>query len=290
MSLLNIQDKLSQAIDNNDYSIGLFLDLSKAFDSVDHNILLKKLETYGIRGLPLRWFENYLNKRQRQVQCNNKISSLRPIKYGVPQGSILWPLLFLLFINDLPNVSLSMHFELFADDSNVFISHKSHENLFQIMNSELPRVNDWFKANKLSLNLTKTFFILFASHRKILPTKSLRLEIDGILIPQVNYINFLGAVIDKNLTWKEHISQISIKLAKNIGIISRISYKLPTHILINLYYSLVYPYIAYCNMVWASNYKSRLVRLKFCRNELSGLLPDPVTGVILNSYFSHITF
>src|SRR6218665_4201834 len=119
------------------------------FDSVDHNILLKKLETYGIRGLLLRWFGNYLDNRQQQVQCNNKISSLCPIKYGVPQGSILGPLLFMLFINDLPNVSLSMHFELFADDSNVFISHKSHENLFQIINSELPRVTGLRQTNFL---------------------------------------------------------------------------------------------------------------------------------------------
>src|SRR6218665_3983324 len=127
---------------------------------------------YGIRGVPLRWFEDYLNNRQQQVQCNSKTSTLRPIKYGVHQGFILGPLLFLLFINDLHNVSSSMHFELFADDSNISISHKSHENLFQIMNSELPHVGDWFKANKLSLNLTKTFFILFTSHRKILPTQS----------------------------------------------------------------------------------------------------------------------
>src|SRR6218665_1368430 len=124
-------------------------------------------------------------------------------------------------------------------------------------------MNSEFKANKLSLNLTKTFFILFTSHRKILPTQSLPLEIDGIPIPQVSYIKFHGVVIDKNLTWKDHILQISIKLGKDIGILSRISYKVPAHTLINLpvYYSLVYPYIAYCNMVWASNYKTRLARL-----------------------------
>src|SRR6218665_154400 len=158
-----------------------------------------------------------------------------------------------------------MHFELFADDSNVFVSHKSHENLFQIMNSHvLPHVGDWYKAKKLSLNLIKTFSILFTSHRKILPTQSLPLEIDGILIPQVSYIYCLGVVIGKNLTWKQDISQISIKLAKNIGFLSRISHEVPAHILINLYYSLVYPYIAYCIviiMVWASNYKTRLPRL-----------------------------
>jgi Reverse transcriptase (RNA-dependent DNA polymerase) len=261
MSLLNIQDKISQAIDNKEFSVGIFLDLSKAFDSVDHNILLRKLENYGIRGLPLLWFKNYLSNRQQRVQCNDKLSKPSLIEYGVPQGSILGPLLFLLFINDLPNVSPALHFELFADDSNVFVSHRSHEQIFQTLNLELHHVGDWFKANRLSLNLTKTSFVLFNSHRKTLPTHIPPLLIDNVPIPQLTKVNFLGVIIDQNLTWQDHISQISLKLAKNIGIISRISYKLPSHILLNLYYSLINPYLMYCNMVWASNYPSRLTRL-----------------------------
>jgi len=137
MSLLNVQEKISQAIDKNEYSIGIFLDLSKAFDTVDHNILFKKLENYGVRGIPLSWFKDYLSNRKQQVKCNDTLSRFKAIKFEVPQGSILGPLLFLIYINDLPNASALLHFILFADDSNVFISHKSYDDVFHLLNSEL---------------------------------------------------------------------------------------------------------------------------------------------------------
>ena len=120
MSLLDIQDKISMAMDNNEYSIGIFLDLAKAFDTVDHRILLAKLECYGVRGIALNWFKSYLDERYQQVMCNGRLSNLQLIEFGVPQGSILGPLLFLLYINDLPNSSSILHYILFADDSNVF--------------------------------------------------------------------------------------------------------------------------------------------------------------------------
>ena len=146
-----------------------------------------------------------------------------------------------------------MFFILFADDTNVFYSHSSLQTLTQVINTELTLVADWFSANRLTLNLDKTNFILFKSHRKMGPSDdSLRLSINGIPITKVTSTKFLGVHVDQHLTWKEHIKTISDKIAKNIGILTRTAYLLPSCIRLKLYYSLVYPYLTYCNMVWAS--------------------------------------
>src|SRR6218665_3021963 len=118
-----------------------------------------------------------------------------------------------------------------------------------MINTELPLVNDWFRANILSLNISKTSFILFCSHKRYIPEMTPLVQIDNIPIPQTKSVKFLGVIVDQNLTWSEHITQISNKVSKNIGILSRISYKLPAHTLISLYYFLIYPYLAYCNMI-----------------------------------------
>jgi len=261
MPLLSIQDKISEAIENNEYSLGVFFDLAKAFDTVNHNILLKKLNNYGIRGVQLEWFASYLANRSQMVYCNGAYSIMRTVRFGVPQGSNLGPILFLIFINDLPSASQLMYFVLFADDTNVFYSNSSLTSLYQIVNTELIKIANWFQANKLSLNLDKTNYILFRSHRKNCSTSSNTLCINGCPINQVTSSKFLGVILDQHLTWKEHLKAISYKIAKNVGILKRASYLLPSHVRLTLYYTLVYPYLTYCNLVWASTYKSNLQRL-----------------------------
>jgi len=158
MALIDMQDKISLAIDANEFSVGVFFDLAKAFDTVDHCILLKRLENYGIRGLSLKRFNSYLDDRQQRVLCNGALSKVKLIQCGVPQGSIL---LFLLYINDISNSSPLLHFILFADDTNVLFSHKSLTSLSITVNSELITISDWFAANKLSLNLKKIILCSF---------------------------------------------------------------------------------------------------------------------------------
>src|SRR6218665_1366818 len=169
MSLLGMQDKISSAIEKNECAMGIFFDLAKAFDTVDHNILLKKLDVYGIRGIKLDWFASYLDNHLQCVCCNGVFSDLEVINFGIPQGSNLGPLLFLIYTNDLPNVSSILFFILFADDANVFYSHASLDYLFKIVNEELSLVADWFCANRLTLNLEKRISLFLNRIGKVCP-------------------------------------------------------------------------------------------------------------------------
>ena len=152
-AIITLVERVSKALDMGKYVVGVFLDLKKAFDTVDHTILLRKLEQYGIRGKTLRWFESYLSNRSQYVECNNSKSDTKIITYGVPQGSILEPLLFIIYMNDFSRLSDLLFSILFSDDTAVFIEGTNITNISQILNTELENVNIWLKANKLPVNI-----------------------------------------------------------------------------------------------------------------------------------------
>ena len=209
MVINDLYCKITSDLDNKHYSLGIFLDLSKAFDTLNHDILLDKLYAYGIRGLSNSWIKNYLSGRKQYVSYNNTNSAFNDIVCGVPQGSILRPLLFLLYINDLPLSSPSSHFIIFADDTNILFSHEDPVQLEKLINTELKEISNWFKLNKLSLNIDKTNFMIFKNKYNNKPTPDFKIEIDNKHIEQVDTTKFLGILIDNNLTWKAHTSHIT---------------------------------------------------------------------------------
>ena len=257
-------DELCKSFNNNKFSLGVFIDLSKAFDTVDHEILFTKLKHYGIKGNNLKWFKSYLSNRKQFISyAQNKNSEIMQIKCGVPQGSILGPLLFLIYVNDLHLSSNLLQPIMFADDTNLFYSHKDRKTLFKTVNEELVKINNWFRANKLSLNADKTkytFFHKLASSDHI-PLKLPNLTINGTNIKRSYAIKFLGVIIDENITWKYHINEIEQKIAKNLGMLYKASFMLSRECLRNIYFSFIHSHLNYANIAWASTNKNKLRKL-----------------------------
>ena len=257
-ALLTFIEKVTQAIDNHSHMLGIFLDFSKAFDTIDHKILLKKVYNYGIRGKALEWFRSYLSDRQQYVCVNDAKSNTLNIECGVPQGSILGPLLFIIYMNDFHRSSSILSFILFADDSNLFFSHPDPHALLNTVNAELINVTEWIKANKLSLNLLKTKYMLFSNTIETLPGNII---FDETPLEKVNLIKFLGVYVDNKLSWKDHITTTCKTISRNIGVINKLKYVLPSSVLLMLYSSLILPYLNYGILVWGNTHQVLLEKL-----------------------------
>ena len=194
------------------------------------------------------------------VSYQSIVSEFLRIVCGVPQGSVLGPILFILYINDTYRSSTFLKFLLFADDTTILCTGKIFSELSAKITEELKTVSIWFKANKLSLNISKTNYIAFmnSGHASAVPV-----FLDGQPIKQVTTTKFLGVEIDDNISWKIHVKKVEQKLASAIGVISKLRYKINKDTALLLYDTMVLPHLSYCNIVWASTYKTTLSKL-FC--------------------------
>jgi hypothetical protein len=252
-------------MDQSNTPVNIFLDLSKAFDTLDHKILLNKLNYYGIYGVSLKLMESYLTDRKQYVEFNGTSSKMLTLTTGVPQGSILGPLLFIIYINDIAQASKLFDFIIYEDDTTlsttleIVIKNTQPHTAEGILNTELANVSEWLKVNMLSLNVNKSKYMIFHTNRKQI--NPMHLLLDNTTIERSLQFNFLGLTLDENLNWKVHIDKISNKISKSIGILNKLKHFIPIKIKILIYNSLILSYLNYCILAWGYQC-NRLIKLQ----------------------------
>ena len=259
---------VKEALNRGHEVLGIFIDLSKAFDTIDHRILLSKLEHYGVRGVPNSLLRSYLTGRTQYTEVLGEKSKLDDIMYGVPQGSVLGPLLFIIYINDIINCIgdiLNVKLVLYADDTNVFIVGNNRKDLISTGNIVLHAINKFMKSNLLHINIGKCCYIHFCSpgsESDINSDSRDELTINGKVINEVNSTKFLGVTIDRHLTWQAHIETLHKKLKSATGILRRIRSNIPKECYKTLYHTLFESHLTYCITVFG-NARSHLMNKLF---------------------------
>ena len=272
-SLLNATNNWLLNIDKGLINGVLFLDLRKAFDTVDHNILINKLKMYGIKNSALNWFISYLDKRYQTCKVNNVKSARKTIECGVPQGSNLGPLLFLLYVNDLPNCLAHSKPNLFADDTNISTSSECMKDLEKRLNSDLENIYQWLVSNRLTLNLTKTEYMIIGSRHRLKKIElNPEIKIGGQSVKRVKTTKCLGMIIDDKLRWEGHIDHVSKKVSRGIGAMKLIKPYVPKNCLNQIYNALVKPYFDYCSLVWQNCKLEKQIKLQKLQNRAARVI------------------
>ena len=255
-------DKIIHNIENKNHVLGIFIDLSKAFDTINHDKLIHKLENYGIRGLPLQLLKSYMNNRKQLTNFGGLKSNLETIIFGVPQGSVLGPLLFLIYINDIVQSSSLGHFVLFADDTNIFVTANSEKEVYTKANELLREINLYMLSNQLHINTEKCIYMYFrprlnnnerktCARIRVVGSDHLLL-LNGQKIKKTDKARFLGIVIDENLNWDMHLEHIEQKLNSCIITIKRIKKFIPKDHYKKLYHTLFESHLTYGITAWGS--------------------------------------
>ena len=268
LALIDIVDKIKNSLDNNEYAIGIFLDLQKAFDTVNHEILYVKLAHYGFRGHCLKFIQSYLSDRQQYSSVNGCNSDIKSINYGVPQGSVLGPLLFLLYMNDIKNCINEESIKLFADDTAIFDHDSSLTRLLKRAEQKMKSLHSWFMANKLSLSLSKSNFVLFHGKNKKIDQPIDKITFDTHSIPRVNSAKYIGLTLDETLSFDKHVNNVLKSLHIYFGIFYNVRNFINSHIIRSLYYCCIYSRIKYGLEIYGSCSKSLIQKLQVIQNKL----------------------
>ena len=246
-ALMNFMDFINKGLSKKQNVGTIFMDLSRAFDVMNHDILKLKLEHYGFRGIFLDFIMSFVQDRKYFVNVNGINSDVRTVNIGIPQGSTIGPLLFLLYVNDMENSSSIVQFVQFADDTTTMYSCNDFNQLQIILQREGNKVVDWLIANKLIINLSKTQTMLFSFKRG---NPKFEIILNNVRIQDQPVTTFLGVLIDNKLTWKPHITHLCSKISKGTAILRFLKITYPKHILRMIYMSLIYSYLNYCNLIW----------------------------------------
>ena len=250
--LLKSVDDWKMALDKNELVGTVMIDLSKAFDTIDHSLLLDKLEAYGIQGADLKWFSDYLAMRRQRVVVDGEVSDWSAVTKGVPQGSILGPLLFILFVNDMPDVVKYCTINQYADDITIYVSNKSPDVVGSALEGDLERISSWIAANGLTMNVAKTQLMTMCRRGKHRKAEKVKVHVGGVELPKQDAVKYLGVIVDRELNWKQHIDGVRKRSLACLASIKRAGTYLSCRTKKMLYSSLVLPHLDYCSVVWSS--------------------------------------
>ena len=267
---IDVTDDILSNMDNGKLTGAVFLDLKKAFDTVDHQVLLSKLAKLGILNTELTWFTNYLSNRYQCTVVNNAHSEYKCIPVGVPQGSILGPLLFICFINDLPNVISESKIILYADDTAIMYNAPTVSEVNEVLNKEVASVSMWMAKNKLTVNASKTKVMLFGSQRKT-KNATLNVHLKNIKLEQVPVFKYLGLWFDPHLKWDTHINKVASKISQKTGVLRRIRQYIDQSTMCMLYNAIVLPHIDYCCPIWSSAPSKYVNKIQILQNHAARL-------------------
>ena len=247
---LSFADTVRRNMDQGMLTGAVFIDFRKAFDTVNHDLLIQKLSSLGVLDKELAWFNDYLKDRIQVLDFQGVSSDPETIGCGVPQGSILGPLLFILHVNDLPNVVNRCSVLMYADDTVLYYAAPNVETLQEMLNKELRSIERWLFRNSLFLNVTKTEAMVFGTFPRLSNIESFNISVNGSPINRVYQFKYLGVVFDENLSWNDHVKYVLAKAGKRVGMLGRLRYCITGHSANIIYTSMIRPIIEYCNTVW----------------------------------------